>query len=175
MLNTYGHKGPAEIPPKRIYMFKDVVRRAHALGVPLAPPPTHPFNPLPSLRVSSLSMDAPLRRALIDKLFHAAWGGGGGVGAPADVAAIASEVGLDGRRLLEEADAPETKATLRRCTDEAIAEGAFGVPTIAVDGELFWGVDSLPYIDAFLRGEDPVTPVLLERWSHIQPSASRAK
>jgi 2-hydroxychromene-2-carboxylate isomerase len=175
MLNTYGNKGPAEIPPKRIYMFKDAVRHARALGVPLVPPPTHPFNPLPALRVSSLNLDAAPKRALIGRLFHAAWGGGGGVSDPADIAAMAAEIGLDGRRLMAEADAAETKALLRRRTDEAIAEGAFGVPTIIADTELFWGIDSFPFIDAFLRGEDAVTPELLERWAHIQPSASRIK
>jgi 2-hydroxychromene-2-carboxylate isomerase len=175
MLNAHGNKGPAEIPPKRVYIFKDAVRLAHALGVQLSPPPTHPFNPLPALRISSLPMSESSRRELIDRLFRAAWGGAGGVGNPADVAAIASEAGLDGSRLLADADAPQAKAFLRRRTEEAIAAGAFGVPTLLVDGELFWGVDSLPHIDAFLRGADPVTPELLDRWSHIQPSASRIK
>src|SRR5262245_64367925 len=53
LLGTYGHKGPAEIPPKRVYTFKHVVRLAHRVSVPLKPPPAHPFNPLLALRVTS--------------------------------------------------------------------------------------------------------------------------
>src|SRR5947207_2147613 len=68
LLNTYGHKGPAEIPPKRAYIFKNVLRLAHRLGVPLQPPPAHPFNPLLALRVASLPMEAGERRRLIDAL-----------------------------------------------------------------------------------------------------------
>jgi 2-hydroxychromene-2-carboxylate isomerase len=179
LLNAHGQKGPAEIPPKRVYIFKDVVRRARKLGVPLTPPTTHPFNPLLALRVTTLPMEEDARRALIDALFRVTWGraeGGeraGSVEDPVFVAAIAREAGLDGERLVAEAALPDAKARLRRQTEEALALGAFGVPTIVVDGELFWGVDSLGFIDDHLRGDDPVRPELLERWSHIKASASR--
>ncbi|MGH6621539.1 MAG: DsbA family protein, partial [Alphaproteobacteria bacterium] len=56
--------------------------------------------------------------------------------------------------------APEVKAALHANSDEALARGVFGVPTFAVDGELFWGDDStdmfLDYLDAperFRSGE----------------------
>lgn len=40
LLNAHGQKGPAEIPAKRIYLFKDVCRKAHLLGLPPPSPPT---------------------------------------------------------------------------------------------------------------------------------------
>jgi 2-hydroxychromene-2-carboxylate isomerase len=52
LLNALGTKGPAEVPPKRLYVFKHAFRLAHGLGVPLAPPPAHPFTPLLALRVT---------------------------------------------------------------------------------------------------------------------------
>src|SRR5512140_3653821 len=58
LLDAAGTKGPAEIPAKRGYVFKDVLRSAHRLRVPLVPPPAHPFNPLLALRVSSLDLEA---------------------------------------------------------------------------------------------------------------------
>src|SRR5579863_2500266 len=58
-------KGPAEIPAKRRYMVADVVRKARALNVPIAPPATHPFNPLLPLRVAVVEPRA------IDALFVA--------------------------------------------------------------------------------------------------------
>lgn len=176
LLDAYGHKGPAEIAPKRTYLFKDVYRRAHALGITVAPPPHHPFNPLLALRAASLPMEAGARRRFVDALFAAAWGGGGGVEEAAAVAACAREAGLDGEAIMREAATPEAKARLRAQTEEALRAGAFGVPTMLVGSELFWGSDSLDHLAAFLRGEDPLGGVgeeALARWQAITPSAMR--
>ena len=51
LLQHHGHKGPAEIAPKRAWTYRDVAWRAHQLGVPLQLPARHPFNPLPLLRL----------------------------------------------------------------------------------------------------------------------------
>jgi 2-hydroxychromene-2-carboxylate isomerase len=47
----------------------------------------------------------------------------------------------------------EVKQSLKDNTDLAIARGIFGVPTVEVDGRLFWGVDSLEMLVAYLRGD----------------------
>src|SRR5574339_116635 len=52
LLNHFGHVGPAEIEPKRRWAFKQALRRAQRAGLPLLPPPHHPFNPLLPLRVT---------------------------------------------------------------------------------------------------------------------------
>lgn len=173
MLDAWGHKGPAEIPPKRAYIFKDALRRARRAGVPLSPPPTHPFNPLLALRVASLPMDAATQRALITGLFRATWGGGGGVTDPAVVASIADAAGLDGAAAVRAAGEAEAKERVRAQTAAAIAEGAFGVPTLVVDGELFWGFDAFDHIDAWLRGDDPVDDAALARWRDLEASSVR--
>ena len=56
---------------------------------------------------------------------------------------------------LERAGRDETKQALRAATEAAIERGLWGVPTVDVDGELFWGLDSLPHLDRFLAGEAP--------------------
>jgi 2-hydroxychromene-2-carboxylate isomerase len=173
LLDAGGQKGPAEIPARRAYLFKDCVRLAHGFGVPFAPPPAHPFNPLLALRASSLPMPEPVRRALIDRLYAAVWGGGPGVTEPAEVAALASAVGLDGEQVVRDAGAQAMKDLVRRRTEEAVAQGVFGVPTMTVDGELFWGVDSLPHLERFLDGRDPVTPEMVARWASLPASAVR--
>lgn len=172
LLNAHGQKGPAEIPPKRLYTFKHVFRQAALLGLPLMPPPSHPFNPLTALRASSL-LDEPQRSALIDALYDAAWGGGGGVETAGKVAAVASRVGLDGPALIEAAGSPEAKDRVRQQTDRALEAGVFGVPTVIADGELFWGHDALPHVDLFLQGKDPLSLVDLRRWAELPASASR--
>ncbi|MBC7052108.1 2-hydroxychromene-2-carboxylate isomerase, partial [Salmonella enterica subsp. enterica serovar Enteritidis] len=79
LLDAHGTKGPAEIPAKRIYTFRDAYRKAHRLGLPpLRPPPSHPFNPLLALRVASSELDPATKRRLIDALFQATWVAGTG-------------------------------------------------------------------------------------------------
>lgn len=173
LLNACGQKGPAEIPAKRVYMFKNVLRLARGLGVPLTPPPSHPFNPLLALRAASLPMPEATRRALIDRLFAATWAGGGGASGSAEVAAAARAAGLDGEQVVRDAGAPEAKERVRRQTDEALAAGAFGVPTMIADGELFWGLDALPHLAEMLDGRDPIEPGELARWVDLQASAQR--
>ncbi len=173
LLNHYGHKGPAEIAPKRAYMFKNVLRLAHRLGVNLQPPPAHPFNPLLALRVASLPMAAADRRRLIDALFAATWGGGGGVMQPEAVARAVQAAGLDAAALLQEATSPAAKDRVRQQTDEALGQGVFGVPSVAVDGEIFWGTDAFADVEDFLRGQDPARPELVQRWVNLPAAAQR--
>ena len=172
LLEAHGTKGPAEIPAKRAYLFRDVYRKAHRLGLPeLRPPPAHPFNPLLALRVASLPMDAAEQRRLVDALYAATWLEGTGVDSPEAVAAAASRAGLDGPALVRAAQEPEAKTRLRAATEEAIARGVFGVPSVLADGELFWGTDALEHLEVFLRGEDPVPKDLT--WADRPAGATR--
>ena len=153
LLKAWGHKGPAEIPPKRAYVGRDIVRNARVLGQPIRMPPQHPFNPLLALRVASLEMSASTRNALVNALFGATWASGEGVTDDAVVGRIAASCGVPDA--LERAGRDETKQALRAATEAAIERGLWGVPTVDVDGELFWGLDSLPHLDRFLAGEAP--------------------
>jgi 2-hydroxychromene-2-carboxylate isomerase len=173
MLDTTGCRGWAEVPIKRQYMFRDVLRIARALGVPIEPPATHPFNPLVALRATSCVAEMAERWRLVDALFRATWFEARRVDREDIVARVADEAGFDGRQLVERGSSAEAKATLRRATDQAIAAGAFGVPSVVVDGELFWGVDSLPYLERCLGGEPAADAGTLERWQTVAPSASR--
>jgi 2-hydroxychromene-2-carboxylate isomerase len=163
-------RGPAEIPAKRRYFFKDVFRTAHLLGVPIAMPPTHPFNPLLGLRLASLPLPPAERDAVISALYAATWARGAGIETPEQATAALDAAGLPGATLV--ARAPEAKAELRRATDEAIAHGVFGVPTMLVDDELFWGVDSFGHLERYLRGEDPLRALDL-RTLEVPASAVR--
>jgi 2-hydroxychromene-2-carboxylate isomerase len=56
----------------------------------------------------------------------------------------AERAGLGRRELREALVDPEVKQALRESTDEALALGVFGVPTVAIEAELYWGDDRLP-------------------------------
>jgi len=185
-LNTYGHKGPAEIPPKRVYIFKDAARTVHregqALGLPpLRSPPSHPFNPLLSLRVATVLLTPPegvkgdtgVPYKVVGDMFKAVWGGGGGVENPDNVRKILDQAGLDSQGIMAQAVTTENKELLRRNTDLSIKMGAFGVPTIVVDDEVFWGFDSLPNFESHMKGNKVNFAEALKEWSEVKPSASR--
>ncbi|MCB9663105.1 MAG: 2-hydroxychromene-2-carboxylate isomerase [Alphaproteobacteria bacterium] len=171
LLDHHGTVGPAEVPAKRRYVFVDCLRTAAHLGVPLKAPPAHPFNPLLALRVAGLDMDDTTRRRLVDRLFAAVWAGGPGVEDPDVVGALAEEVGVPDA--VARATAPEAKARLRASTEAAIAQGIFGVPTLVLDGELFWGLDSLGHLERRLAGLPPASLGELEGWLSRPPTARR--
>lgn len=172
LLEAHGQLGPAEVRPKALWMALNNLRKASLLGVPLNPPAHHPFNPLLALRISSLPLEPRARDALIDRLFDAVWVNQLHVSEPAVVERLAREAGLDGPRLVEQAQSPESKQRLRRQTDEAIARGVFGVPTMEVGDALFWGYDDLPYLELFLAGEDPLDPAAVKQWREHRQTAS---
>lgn len=171
LLNEHGHKGPAEIEPKRLYMFRDCTRLASAMGVPFEPPASHPFNPLPSLRATLLDMEETTRHTLVSRLYAATWAQSRDVASPEVVAEVCAEVGVtDVVRRIQE---PAVKQKLREVGEEAIARGVFGVPTFVIDDELFFGNDSFPHIARYSAGNDPFNPDDAARWEAVRPSARR--
>jgi 2-hydroxychromene-2-carboxylate isomerase len=176
LLDAHGHVGPGEIPAKGRWMAKNLLRKAAMLGIALNPPAFLPFNPLLALRASLVVSGRREQAALIGALFEAVWVRGLHVSEPAVVERVADEVGLPGRSLVAQAQAPEVKAELRRRTEEAVSTGVFGVPSMEVDGELFWGYDDFPYLEALLRGEDPLDPREWQKWtSPRRPSSMRRR
>ncbi len=165
LLDANGQLGPGEQPTKGRWMTKNMLRKALLLGVPLNPPAFLPFNPLLALRVTLLPLEDAMRRALIGALFEAVWVRGLHVSDTAVVEAVANEIGLPGSALVAQAQAPEIKNQLRSQTQEAITKGVFGVPSMIVGEELFWGYDDFPYLELFLAGKDPLDTVDPQRWT----------
>ena len=176
LLEAHGQLGPGEVPAKGRWMSKNMLRKAALLGVPLNPPAFLPFNPLLALRITLLPLETIERRTLIDALFQAVWVRGLHVGDAAVVEDVANDIGLPGAALVAQAQMPEIKSRLRRQTDEAISRGVFGVPSMEVGDELFWGYDDFSYLELFLAGKDPVDPTEWQKWSGpLRPSSVRRR
>jgi 2-hydroxychromene-2-carboxylate isomerase len=154
LLNANGQKGPAEIAAKRAFTYRFCLWRAKALGVPLRFPPEHPFHPLPLLRLAiacDSSADA------VHRIFRFVWRDGRLADLPIEWAELATMLGVpDAGSRIATAD---VKEELRKNTDEAIARGVFGVPTLAIGDELFWGADATgmaaDFVAAGCRFNDP--------------------
>jgi 2-hydroxychromene-2-carboxylate isomerase len=174
LLDAHRTKGPAEIPAKRVYVFKDAFRKAHQAGLPpLTPPPSHPFNPLHALRAVASAVEPEERTRLITALYAATWAGGGGVDSLERVRDVANAAGLAGEEIAARAASQPAKDAVRANTERALSLGAFGVPTMVYGGELFWGVDSLGHLSDMIAGKDPLPADVLERWSNLPASATR--
>ena len=137
MLDHWGQRGPAEIAPKRTFVYRQAHWLARRRGLAFKGPEAHPFNPLRLLR---LALHLGVTRDVVERLFRFVWQDGLIPENAAAWRALTAELGVD------DADAalsrPEIKDALRRNTEEAIAAGVFGVPTLLLDGRLFWGDDA---------------------------------
>ena len=148
LLKHHGQLGPAEIPSKRDWTYRQVLWLAHTHGIDLQMPASHPFNPLPLLRLAlACGNQGTCSRYVAETILHHVWRGGGEAGDPARLQALAAS--LTPARDPASAD---VKAELKGNADEAIALGLFGVPSLVVDGKVFWGFDSLPMLRESLDG-----------------------
>lgn len=171
LLNHWGQRGPAEIPPKSLHTFKECLRYALRHQIPYCSPRLHPFNPLLALRTTWAATSEAERQRVAHALYGLGWAKGGDLGSREEIAASLTAAGLPAAALLERAQSDEIKQLLRAETDSAIARGVFGVPTMFVDNELFWGLSQLDNLAAHLAGNDPLLGV---DWLALAPQGMGA-
>ena len=146
LLQHHVTKGPAEIPAMRRFTFRHIRWLADRHGIVLKPPPAHPFNPLPLLRLA-IAIDADLEQ--VQRLFRFVWTEGKSQDDEKAWHALLDEFGITEAEIAS----GSVKAKLRQTTDAAIEADIFGVPSFVVDGEIFWGFDAMEFLVEYL--EDP--------------------
>ena len=175
ILNHVGQLGPAEIPQKRRHTYRMVLWQAREANIPLAFPPAHPFNPLPALR---LCLAAPDRAAAVDAIFAQIWEHGRAADSIEALSDVAHALGIDDPAAAIARD--EVKRELLANGEAALALGVFGVPTLHVRDELFWGNDAtglaLAYardpdvLDAQMRGVDAIPEAIQRKRPSGEPA-----
>ncbi|MEH6421072.1 2-hydroxychromene-2-carboxylate isomerase [Pseudomonas sp. CGJS7] len=147
ILAAHGQKGPAEIPGKREFTYRHVLWQARRDGVELRFPPAHPFNPLAALRLCVAAGNTPEAvEAIFDWIWRRGQAGDSVQALSSLIAGLKVEIGAIG--------SDSTKSALRANTESAVAAGVFGVPTLSVGGELFWGNDAHDFaLDALQHPE----------------------
>jgi 2-hydroxychromene-2-carboxylate isomerase len=166
LLDHWGQKGPAEIMPKRVWTYRWCTWLAAQQGVAFRFPAAHPFNPLPYLRLAIAAGATP---ATVRTIFDALWTTGADPGDENVLAGLASTLRIDPATL----GAPAIKDRLRTETADAAALGVFGVPTLAIDGELFWGVDGMDFAEAYLADPSMLATDEMRRVSGLPVGVSR--
>lgn len=146
VLDTLGQLGPAEIPGKRDFTYRFVRWQAEQQGLPLRFPPAHPFNPLSALR---LCIAAGTGWDAIERIFAHIWEHGRAADSVDALRDVAATFGIDDIDAALAADG--VKRQLRVNTEQALGHGVFGVPTLRMGEQLFWGNDAtamaLDYLD----------------------------
>jgi 2-hydroxychromene-2-carboxylate isomerase len=149
LLKHHGQLGPAEIAGKRDWTYQQVQWAAHQHNIPLQLPSAHPFNPLALLRLALACPEAGLpNRWVCETIFRHVWKEGGDPVSTDRLRALTEQLAPQ-----QDPSSPQVKQRLIDATQNAITAGLFGVPTMAVDGKLFWGFDALPMLRAFLLGD----------------------
>ena len=146
LLGHWGHKGPAEIPAKRLHTYRWCHWYAARRGIPFRMPPAHPFNPLRPLRLAVAQGAEP---AMVRAIFDAIWAEGRDPSRDDEWRALTARLAIADA---DEAIArPEVKEALKKNTEEAAGRGVFGVPTFAIGDELFWGFDATDLVLDYLN------------------------
>lgn len=149
MLKHHGQLGPAEIPAKRDWTYRQVLWLARQQGCELQLPAAHPFNPLGLLRLAvACDADGMPNRYVCETVFRHVWCGGQDAADPQRLAALAAQL-----QPARDPASPEVKQALQANTEQALALGLFGVPSLVVDDKIFWGQDALPMLRAYLTGD----------------------
>ena len=159
MLKHHGQLGPAEIPGKRDWTYRQVMWQAKQQGTELQMPASHPFNSLALLRLavaaSGINQQGQPNRYVVETIFKHVWCEGLEATAPERLATLQthllSQAALQG--VAKDPQSDDVKRLLQQQTDSAIAMGLFGVPSMVVDGQVFWGQDALPMLRAYLDGD----------------------
>ena len=143
-----GNASPANVPAKGRYMNADMARFARRYGVPLAPNPFFPINTLTLMRgAAGAQLRAPQRfQAYLRAVFDAMWVAPQNLNDPATTAQALAAAGFDPAELMGWANDAEVKAALRASTEEAVARGVFGAPTMFVGHQMFFGQDRLDFV-----------------------------
>jgi 2-hydroxychromene-2-carboxylate isomerase len=138
-------------PRKARYHAKDLQDWARLYGLVIRWPSVFPLNSVKAMRGALAAEErerlVPWSRAC----FEAYWGRDQDLSQDAVLAQLARRVGLDPGWLLARIEKPELKDRLRENTDELIARGGFGSPTMFVNGtDMYFGNDRLPLVEAAL-------------------------
>jgi 2-hydroxychromene-2-carboxylate isomerase len=130
----------------------EIERRARGYGLPaILWPDPWPTDYLSAMRVVTWAFAAGRGHELAMQLFHDGFQRGRELSIEAHVLAAAERAGLDRGDARDAVRDPAIKAALRAATEAAHAYGVFGVPTVDVAGELFWGDDRLDDAAAYAR------------------------
>ncbi|MBX3502233.1 MAG: 2-hydroxychromene-2-carboxylate isomerase [Alphaproteobacteria bacterium] len=140
-------------PRKAGYMLKDLAdwARLHGLRIRM-PPSVFPVNSVKCMRGALVAMERDLLVPYATAVFEAYWGEDLDISQDAAIEGILARVSLDRAEFFARIAEQACKDRLKANTDELIARGGFGSPTIYINGtDMYFGNDRLPLVRAALQ------------------------
>ena len=166
LLKHWGQKGPAEIPPKRVWTYRSCIWLARRNQLPFQMPAAHPFNSLPFLRLAIAAGNTP---EAIHTIFRALWTTGADPADPSMLARLADLLAVPLHRLGE----ASVKDELRANTELAIQSGVFGVPSFGIGEQVFWGSDAVDFAADYFTQPGILDDAEMRRAETLPVAASR--
>jgi 2-hydroxychromene-2-carboxylate isomerase len=146
-------------PRRGEYMWRDMERLCAKFGLPWRRPSVFPRSTTLAARVACAIAGEPWCGDYVRRVYVANFGKDRPIDDRAVIAEILTELGRPAEEILQRADSPDYRPRLRANTDHAITLGIFGAPNCVVDGELFWGEESLEDAIAWSLGHRPLSAV----------------
>ena len=145
-----GNTGPAtrEIPAKLKHLRVDMQRWARRYGVSLVPPAGYGSDRLNCGTFYAIDRDCA--RQYVQVAWDLVWGQGGDMAAPALAEEVAHRMGWDAAGFLAWTGCEAAQSRYRAVIDRAEGLGVFGVPSMLVGGEMWWGNDRLDFLEEHL-------------------------
>ncbi len=168
LLRHWEHKGPVEIPGKKLLTYRHAHWLAGRMGVPYRLPPHHPFSPLKALR---LTLALGCGAEVVKTIFNAIWADGLLPDDEDGWREITKRLGVEEAE--DKLTDPDVKAALQQNGEDAIEAQVFGVPTFVADGQIFWGVDTTDMLLDYLAEPEMFEDPELARLATVEPSSQR--
>ncbi len=145
-----GNQAPPAVPAKLKYMTADMRRWATKLNVPFVMNPAFPVRSITLMRAALVAQDTGVFPQLHTALWRSMWVDGANLADPAVLTEVLNHVDLDGAAIVKATQDETIKARLKANCDEALARGAFGLPTFFIGDEMFFGNDRVDFVDEAL-------------------------
>ena len=133
------------VATKAAYMRKDLQDWARMVGLDIKfPPPVFPVNSVKAMRGAFVALDAGLLVPYARAIFKRYWTDLVDISRDEELAAIVTQVGLDSQQFFAQIAGQAIKDRLRDATEECVARGGFGSPTLFLDGDdMYFGNDRI--------------------------------
>ena len=147
-----GNSSPVMVAAKGEYMLKhDLPRYAQKYSVALKFNPHFPINTLQLMRAATGLLDKSNFDSFINTIFKAIWIDGLNMGDEMVLQKVLSDSNFNSQDIFKLASTDSVKEILIANTDSAVKRGLFGVPTIFINGEMFFGQDRLDFVEEILK------------------------
>jgi 2-hydroxychromene-2-carboxylate isomerase len=151
LLDAIGGRRPLEANAAFVRWFKqDIADWAEMLGLPIAYHPHYPLRNSRALRACQYAADQGKGEAFAKRILRGYWAEAGDITDADRIAAWGAECGLDAAGIGAAALSETYKSRIEFNTEEAIARGVFGVPTVDTGTKLYFGNDRLDLLDLHL-------------------------